>query len=134
MGTFHSLRKVVKETTASTCTRLISVEDSSDGIAVKVNEFLTNWWGRKVILREERCARERKDLSAVNFPSVPPRSLENHASHHLSRTLQIIGAICWDLSLLMAGHKYKHGKHGDRPQFKSSSVTRDAISKNMPTM
>jgi hypothetical protein len=43
MGAFHSLRKVVKESSSSTCTRIIFVEDNSDGIAVKVNEYLTDW-------------------------------------------------------------------------------------------
>jgi hypothetical protein len=33
----------VKETSSSTCTRVIFVEDSADGIAVKVNEHLTDW-------------------------------------------------------------------------------------------
>jgi hypothetical protein len=43
MSKFHSLRKVVKETTTSTCTRIIMVENSSDRIAVDVNEHLTDW-------------------------------------------------------------------------------------------
>jgi hypothetical protein len=43
MNTFHSLRKLVKETSSSTCTRVIFVEHSSEGIAVKVNEHLTYW-------------------------------------------------------------------------------------------
>ena len=43
MSEFHSLRKVVKETGTSTCTRIIVVEDSSDRIAVKVNEHWTDW-------------------------------------------------------------------------------------------
>jgi hypothetical protein len=43
MGTVHSLRKVVKESSSSTCTRIILVEDDSDGIAVKFNEYLTDW-------------------------------------------------------------------------------------------
>jgi hypothetical protein len=43
MSTFHSLRKLVKETSTSTCTRIIVVENSSDRIAVKVNEHLTDW-------------------------------------------------------------------------------------------
>jgi hypothetical protein len=43
MGTVHSLRKLVKETNSSTCTRIIFVEDSADGIAVKVNEHSTDW-------------------------------------------------------------------------------------------
>ena len=40
---FHSLRKMVKETRTSTCTRIITVESSSDPIAVRVNEHLTDW-------------------------------------------------------------------------------------------
>ena len=43
MSKFHSLRKVLKETGTSTCTRIIMVENSSDRIAVKVNEHLTDW-------------------------------------------------------------------------------------------
>jgi hypothetical protein len=43
MSTFHSLQKLVKETRTSTCTRIIVVENSSDRIAVKVNEHLTDW-------------------------------------------------------------------------------------------
>jgi hypothetical protein len=43
MGTAFSLRKVVKETSSSTCTRIIFVEDSADGIAVEVNEHSTDW-------------------------------------------------------------------------------------------
>ena len=43
MGTAHSLRKVVKETSSSTCTRIIVVEASADGIVVKVNEHSTDW-------------------------------------------------------------------------------------------
>ena len=42
-GTAHSLCKLVKETSGSTCTRIILVEDSADGIAVKVNEHSTDW-------------------------------------------------------------------------------------------
>jgi hypothetical protein len=40
MSKFHSLRKVVKETRTLTCARIIVVENSSDRIAVKVNEHL----------------------------------------------------------------------------------------------
>ena len=43
MGTAHSLRKVVKETSSSTCTRIIFVEDGAEGLAVKVNEHSTDW-------------------------------------------------------------------------------------------
>jgi hypothetical protein len=43
MGTFHSLRKVVKESVSATCTRFIFVEDRSDWIAVQVSEHLTDW-------------------------------------------------------------------------------------------
>jgi hypothetical protein len=43
MSIFHSLRKLVKETRTSTCTRIITVESSSDRISVRVNEHLTEW-------------------------------------------------------------------------------------------
>jgi hypothetical protein len=43
MSKFLSLRKLVKETRTSTCTRIIVVENSSDRIAVKVTEYLTDW-------------------------------------------------------------------------------------------
>jgi hypothetical protein len=43
MGTAHSLRKLVKETSSSTCTRIIFVEDSADWISVKLDEYLTDW-------------------------------------------------------------------------------------------
>jgi hypothetical protein len=43
MSIFHSLRKLVKETRNSTCTRIIVVEDGFDRITVKVNEHLTDW-------------------------------------------------------------------------------------------
>jgi len=43
MSEFHSLRKVVKETRTSTCTRIIVVENNSDRIAVQVSEHLTDW-------------------------------------------------------------------------------------------
>jgi hypothetical protein len=43
MGTAHSLRKLVKETSNSTCTRVIFVEVSANWISVKVDECLTDW-------------------------------------------------------------------------------------------
>jgi hypothetical protein len=43
MSIFHSLRKLVKETGNSTCTRIIVVENGFDRITVKVNEHLTDW-------------------------------------------------------------------------------------------
>jgi hypothetical protein len=43
MSIFHSLRKLVKETRNSTCTRIIVVENGFDRITVKVNEHLTDW-------------------------------------------------------------------------------------------
>jgi hypothetical protein len=43
MSKFHSLRKMVKETRTSTCTRVIVVENGLDRITVKVNEHLTDW-------------------------------------------------------------------------------------------
>jgi hypothetical protein len=49
MGTAHSLRKLVKETSTSTCTRI--VDDSADRIAVKVNEHSTDWVKPLPILR-----------------------------------------------------------------------------------
>jgi hypothetical protein len=43
MSKYHSLRKMVKETRTSTCTRIIVVENGLDRITVKVNEHLTDW-------------------------------------------------------------------------------------------
>jgi len=43
MSKFHSQRKVVRDTRTSACTCIITVEDSSDGVAVKVDEHLTDW-------------------------------------------------------------------------------------------
>jgi len=43
MSIFHSLRKLVKGTRNSTCTRIIVVENGFDRITVKVNEHLADW-------------------------------------------------------------------------------------------
>jgi hypothetical protein len=43
MSIFHSLRKLVKETRTSTCTRIIVVENGLDRITIKVNEHSTDW-------------------------------------------------------------------------------------------
>jgi hypothetical protein len=43
MSKFHSLRKMVKETRTSTCTRIIVVENGLDRVTVKVNGHLTDW-------------------------------------------------------------------------------------------
>ena len=78
MGTFHSLRKVVRESVSATCTRFISVEKSSNWIAVQVSEHLTDWTrsfpnaSRKV---SSRLGRSLEDAEA-------------YASHLLEVSLQ----------------------------------------------
>ena len=73
MGTFHSVRKVVKETVSATCTRFISVEDSSDWIAVQVSEHLTDWTrsfpntSRKVSSRLGRSLEEAEAYATYLF-------------------------------------------------------------------
>jgi hypothetical protein len=78
MSEFHSLRKLVKETSTSTCTRIIMVENSSDRIAVKVNEHLTDWVRSFPNTSQKALSRRGHSLEDA----------EAYASHLLDASLQ----------------------------------------------
>ena len=78
MSIFHSLRKLVKETRTSTCTRIIMVENSSGRIAVSVNEHLTDWVRSFPNTSQKVCSRRGHSLEDA----------EAYASHLLDASLQ----------------------------------------------
>jgi hypothetical protein len=78
MSKFHSIRKLVKETRTSTCTRIIEVEDTPDRIAVKVNEHLTDWVRSFPNTSQKVSSRQGHSLEDA----------EAYASHLLDASLQ----------------------------------------------
>ena len=74
MSEFHSLGKVVKETGTWTCTRIILVEGRSNGVAVKVNERLTDW--ARPFPNTSRKVSSRKGLSLEDAEAYASDLLE----------------------------------------------------------
>jgi hypothetical protein len=80
MSIFHSLRKLVKETRTSTCTRIITVESSSDRIAVRVNEYLIRrQWLPLVPQRWFAVPATNPSTYNDKMQTCHPRAMANHA-------------------------------------------------------
>jgi hypothetical protein len=77
MSEFRSLRKIVKETRTSTCTRIIVVESGLDRITVKVNEHLTDWVSSFPNTSQKVSSRRSQNLEDA----------EAYASHLLDASL-----------------------------------------------